>query len=55
MAAFLQAPLDEFFFVKSPPGYDSVNPETEEESVWELSKSIFWLETKFGMLLVCYG
>ena len=43
-AAFLQAPLDEKIFVKSPPGYDSVDPETGEENVWELSKSIYGLK-----------
>ena len=43
-AAFLQAPLDEKIFVKSPPGYDSVDPDTGEENVWELSKSIYGLK-----------
>ena len=43
-AAFLQAPLDEKIFVKAPPGYDSVNPDTGEPNVWELSKSIYGLK-----------
>ena len=43
-AGFLQAPLDEKIFVKSPPGHDSVNPETGEKNVWELSKSIYGLK-----------
>ena len=43
-AAFLQAPLDEKIFVKAPHGYDSVNPDTGEPNVWELSKSIYGLK-----------
>ena len=43
-AAFLQAPLDEKIFVKAPPGYDSMDPNTGEPMVWELSKSIYGLK-----------
>ena len=43
-AAFLQAPLDEKIFVKAPPGYDSVDPNTREQIVWELSKSVYGLK-----------
>ena len=41
---FLQAPLDEKIFVKAPPGYDSVDPNTGEQVVWELSKSAYGLK-----------
>ena len=43
-AAFLQAPLDEKIFIKAPPGYDSVDPNTGKPMVWELSKSIYGLK-----------
>ena len=43
-AAFLQAPLDERMFVKAPPGYDSVDPNTGEQVVRELSKLIYGLK-----------
>ena len=54
-AAFLQAPLDEKIFVKSPPGYDSVNLETGEEKCLGIIQVNLWFERKSGMLLVCYG
>ena len=43
-AAFLQAPLEEEIFIKAPPGYDSIDPETGEPTVWRLSKAIYGLK-----------